>query len=224
MAEQESPAAANTTPGENPADVARIRAASVLRRCMHLVAGRELGAAQLDELAAAIEPLLEPLAALPGRVRDPAFWRDPEALVPPADGAMLNDSLHRPISGSGAPFSIPMDVRREGDSVVSTVTLDSGFEGAPGRSHGGFVSAIFDDLLGSLPMLLGKIGFTASLTVNYLAPSPVFEPVTYRGWIDRVEGKKIFVAGEARHGDTLVTTATGLFIDATETLRRLHSA
>ncbi len=109
-----------------------------------------------------------------------------------------------------------MTMYRDGDTVVATVTLDAGFEGAPGRSHGGFVSAIFDDLLGSLPMLQRKIAFTASLTVDYVAPSPVFEPVTFRGWTERVEGKKIFVAGEAHHGDKLVSTATALFIDASE--------
>ncbi len=117
-----------------------------------------------------------------------------------------------------------MAVQRQGDAVVSTVILDAGFEGAPGRSHGGFVSAIFDDLFGSLPMLQNKIAFTASLTVNYVAPSPVFEPVVFRGWIERVEGRKIFMAGEAHHGEILVTTATGLFIDATEMMAGLYGA
>ncbi len=36
--------------------------------------------------------------------------------------------------------------------------------------------------------------------------------------------RQIFVAGEAHHGEMLVTTATGLFIDATEMMADLYGA
>lgn len=198
--------------------------ASELRRGMHLLVGREPSVDDLTGLAGSLRGLFDQLDAAPRRVRGTRPWQGPEALSPPADGELFADSVDRPVSGSGNPFSVPMVVQRQGDAVVSTVTLDAAFEGAPGRSHGGFVSAIFDDLFGSLPMLQNKIAFTASLTVNYVAPSPVFEPVLFRGWIERVEGRKIFVAGEAHHGETLVTTATGLFIDATEMMAGLYGA
>lgn len=205
-------------------DRARIALAAQMRRGMHLLVGREPSVEAMMALASALEGHFDDLAALPERVRSTRAWQGPEAISPPADGEAFADSVDRPVSGSGNPFSIPMQMYRDGDAVVSTVTLDAAFEGAPGRSHGGFVSAIFDDLFGSLPMLQHKIAFTGSLTVNYVAPSPVFEPVTYRGWVDRVERKKIFVAGEAHHGDTLVTSATGLFIDATEMMAALYGA
>jgi acyl-coenzyme A thioesterase PaaI-like protein len=203
---------------------ARIAVASELRRGMHLLVGREPSADDLTMLKGSLRGLFDQLDAAPPRVRGTRPWQGPAALSPPADGETFADSVDRPVSGSGNPFSVPMVVHRQGDAVVSTVTLDAAFEGAPGRSHGGFVSAIFDDLFGSLPMLQNKIAFTASLTVNYVAPSPVFEPVLFRGWIDRVEGRKIFVAGEAHHGEMLVTTATGLFIDATEMMAGLYGA
>ena len=189
---------------------------------MHLLAGRDPSAEQMQLLTSILQEHFDGLADAPARVRGAPPW--PDGMAVPADGETFLDSLYRPISGSGNPFSVPMVMKRHGDCVESTVTLEAGFEGAPGRSHGGFVSAIFDDLFGSLPMLQSKIAFTASLTVNYLAPSPVFEPVTYRGWIDRVEGKKMFVAGHAHHDDTMVSSATGLFIDATEMLAGLYGA
>jgi len=37
---------------------------------------------------------------------------------------------------------------------------------------------------------------------------------------NKIDGKKITMAGEAHHGDTLATTATALFIDATESTRK----
>lgn len=212
-------------PHQSPSvDDAQLRLAAVLRRSIHLVVGRDLTAGQLDAVTTALVPLIDALQSAPPRQRDLSQWKDRDLTDQPADGEPFPDSLYRPVSGSGNPFSVPMTMYRDGDAVLSTVTLDSAFEGAPGRSHGGFVSAIFDDLFGSLPMLHGKIAFTGSLTVNYVAPSPVHEPVVYRGWIDRIEGKKMYIAGDARHGDVVVSTATALFIDATETMARLYGA
>lgn len=205
-------------------DLARIALAAQMRRGMHLLVGREPSVQHMGALTESLRELFDQLAGAAVRVRGTRAWQGPDAISPPEPGEAFEDSVDRPVSGSGNPFSVPMIMHRDGDAVVSTVTLDAAFEGAPGRSHGGFVSAIFDDLFGSLPMLQHKIAFTASLTVNYVAPSPVFEPVMFRGWIDRVEGKKIFVEGEAHHGDILVTTATGLFIDATEMMASLYGA
>lgn len=207
-----------------PGDGARVRLAAELRRMVHLVVGRELSVADLDEMTAALAPLAAWIEDRPPRVRDSRTWVAGAVIEAPGDGEAFADSLMRPVSGTGNPFSIPMTMYRDGEAVTSTVTLDAAFEGAPGRSHGGFVSAVFDDLFGSLPMLQGKIAFTGSLTINYVAPSPVYEPVTYRGWVERVEGKKLFVAGEAHHGELLVTTASAVFIDATEALARLYGA
>lgn len=206
-----------------PVDRARIRLAAELRRGMHLVVGRDLAVEQLDEISDAVAPLFDGLRDTPPRVRDSATWTG-GAVVAPADGEAFPDSLYRPVSGAGNPFSVPFTMYRSGESVVATVTLDSGFEGAPGRSHGGFVSAIFDDLLGSLPMLVGKIAFTGSLTIEYVAPSPVHEPVIYRGWIDRIEGRKIHVRGEAAHDGTVVSRASAVFIDATAVFARMFGA
>lgn len=205
-------------------DQARMALAAEMRRGMHLLVARDPSAEQMTALAAQLAGVFDELDGAPLRVRGTRPWEGADTMSPPADGETFPDSVDRPVSGSGNPFSVPMIMHREGDAVVSTVVLDAAFEGAPGRSHGGFVSAIFDDLLGSLPMLHHKIAFTASLTIDYVAPSPVFEPVTFRGWVDRVEGKKIFVLGEAHHGDTLVTRATGLFIDATELMAGLYGA
>ena len=205
-------------------DHARIALAAEFRRGMHLTVGQTPDVDQLRALTDLLRTHLDAMADAPPRVRGEMPWRGTDAVAAPADGDQFPDSVFRPVSGSGNPFSVPMTMVRDGDTVVSTVTLGAGFEGAPGRSHGGFVSAIFDDLFGSLPMLHHKIAFTASLTVNYVAPSPVFEPVTYRGWVDRIEGKKIFIEGEAHHGDVQVSTASALFIDATEAMAKLYGA
>jgi acyl-coenzyme A thioesterase PaaI-like protein len=189
---------------------------------MHALVASEPDAATMTTIAESLATGIDLLEAAPPRASH--FSPGPPADQVPADGEAFPPSSDRPVSGVGNPFSIPMTMFRDGDEVVSTVTLGAAFQGAPGRSHGGLVAAIFDDLFGSLPMLENKIAFTASLTVNYVAPSPVFQPVEFRGRINRVEGKKIFIDGEAHHDGTLVTTATALFIDATEYMASLLAA
>lgn len=202
-------------------DQARVEAAEQLRRSMHLLMAHNPSVAQLRALADALTRAGDDLAQAPLR---PAREFEPLAMTAPPDGQEMPATLDRPVSGIGNPFSVPMTVVRDGDAVVTTVVLEKAFEGAPGRSHGGMVSAIFDDLLGSVPMLHGKVAFTASLTINYVAPSPILAPVTFRAWADRIEGKKLYLVGEAHHNDELVTTATALFIDASEFFANLGSA
>ena len=201
---------------------ARITFAAELRRGMHLFMSHEPDVSALESLTATLRAGFDSLASEPERARANLRWEGPAGRRVPADGHAFPESLDRPVSGSANPFGTPMTMYRDGDAVAATVTLDAGFEGAPGRSHGGFVSAIFDDLFGSLPMLDGKIAFTGSLTVDYVAASPVFRPVTYRGWVERTEGRKLFMAGEAHDGDTLVTTARAVFIDATDLIAKAY--
>ena len=205
------------------AEAARVALAAELRRGMHLVVGREPSTAEMQALTEQLQAVFDQLEKMVPRDRGAPWGGAIEDQVP-ADGEPFPDSMNRPVSGSGNPFAVPMTMYRQGEMVVSTVTLEDAFEGAPGRSHGGLVSAIFDDLFGSLPMLHNKIAFTGSLTVNYVGPSPVRAPVTFRGWIDRVEGKKLFIEGDAHHGDDLVTTASAVFIDATDYIRKVFGS
>jgi hypothetical protein len=73
------------------------------------------------------------------------------------------------VSGPWNPLGIAIEVHREGDEAVAEVSLGAAFEGAPGRSHGGIVAAIFDDVLGYLLTLIQEPGFTGELTVRYHA-------------------------------------------------------
>ncbi len=87
----------------------------------------------------------------------------------------------------------------------------------PERSHGGIVAAIFDDVLGYLLRFLQQPAYTGELTVRYLAPTPIREPLEFRARVERVEGRKIDTIAEAYAiGDdgerTHVATGTARFI------------
>ena len=73
-----------------------------------------------------------------------------------------------------------VEVRYDGDEIVADVVLRRAFEGAPGRAHGGIVAAAFDDVTGFVIAQLQEPAFTGELTVRYLAPVPVDEPLELR--------------------------------------------
>jgi acyl-CoA thioesterase FadM len=53
---------------------------------------------------------------------------------------------------------------------------------------------------------------TGNLSVNYRAPTPLHTDIVYRGWVDRVDGRKIFTKGTAHNGDVLCAEAEAIFI------------
>ena len=54
--------------------------------------------------------------------------------------------------------------------------------------------------------------FTGELTVRYLAPVPVDEPLEMRARLDGRERRKLFISADARHGDLLVATCHAIYI------------
>ncbi len=196
---------------------ARIDVSDRLRLGLHRLVGSDHDEATLRAVVKALDEALEPLANAPRRTRELGKWADPDGIEAPADGEAFNNSIDRPVSGPGNPWSIPLHVIRRDDRAVTTVNLGPGYEGAPDRAHGGVVSAIFDDLCGFLLTLDLVIAFTASLTINYHAGTPLNSPLTYSAWIEKREGRKMYMRGECRVGDEdpegeLVTSCTALFI------------
>jgi len=117
-----------------------------------------------------------------------------------------------PLIGLANPMSPPMRLAYEGDRVVCDVTFGSAYEGPPACVHGGYVAAAFDEVLGTAQSLSGQQGMTARLVTNYRSPTPLHEPLRIEAWLDRSEGRKIFVKGEMRAGDRLTADAEGLFV------------
>ncbi len=196
---------------------ARARAAAALRRFGHALHSRDADASLLDEVAAAADAVTARLEDVPLRERDLSALRGQMWADPVPDGGVVQHFQDCFVSGIWNPMGIGIEVRRDGDEAVATVTLGAAYEGAPGRSHGGIVAAIFDDVLGYLLRFLKQPAFTGELTVRYLAPTPIHEPLEFRARVERVEGRKIDTVAEAYalgpDGErTHVATATARFI------------
>ena len=123
--------------------------------------------------------------------------------------AMLDNS---PLMGLSNPLAPPMDISIVGNEVSGTVTCGSAYEGPPGHVHGGFIAAMFDDLLGLAQGLSGHHGMTGRLTIHYRSPTPLHTELTLRGWLERADGRKILCRGTMHAGEVLCAEAEGLFI------------
>jgi acyl-coenzyme A thioesterase PaaI-like protein len=96
-----------------------------------------------------------------------------------------------------------VDERIGQDSTATFNLLCTGEnEGAPGVAHGGWTAAVFDDLLGRVPMLHGTMAHTGTLNVRFLKPVPVEVPLCATARLDRRERRKWFVSGELMLAET----------------------
>ncbi len=133
---------------------------------------------------------------------------------------------YSPIIGTKNPIAPPVRMWKVPvDGAVEmrgSVTMAAAYSGPPGSVHGGVIAAVFDELLGTVAVANDAAGFTGTLTVIYRSPTPLGEPLTMRGWLERTEGRKTYARGEIHHGETLCAESEGIFVgfDAEEFTRR----
>lgn len=195
-------------------DVRRRRVGQAIQKLGHAFVGHDVPDELLDELAAALEGFTGRLDEGVARSRDMESWDKRNRPVMP-DGARMNLYEDRPFSGHSSPWGVDLHVHRRGDEIEGTVTLGSAHEGAPGRSHGGIVAGLFDDVFGFVLDVIQQQAFTGELTIRYVAPTPLHRPLLCRGRLRERVGRKIWIEGEMidpAQDDALIIRAEGLFI------------
>ncbi|HEY1116614.1 MAG TPA: PaaI family thioesterase [Acidimicrobiales bacterium] len=217
------PEGADDPTSDDHADLsARIDAASALNRLSHALVGHRAAPEVLERIATAADELAAGIEQEPVRQRgmeigaSPGFLQavaQPQTLADVVDGGAFLDMFDdSPVSGSANPLSIGLRIRREGDQAVGVVTLDRGWEGAPGRSHGGIVASCVDETLGGLLPVIGEMAFTGELSLRYEGPCPMGVPLEFRAWLDRREGRKLHLHCTGSADGAVFVRATALFI------------
>ncbi|MYY02902.1 MULTISPECIES: PaaI family thioesterase [unclassified Streptomyces] len=201
---------AHTAPAEGPrlvaephkdgVDAAVAAARRVVDALLH--AGDGTGA-DMEEIAgrldAVADGLTEGAPALRERLAE--MWR--------GEGV----TRHDPVTGPENALAPPLTLRGlEDGSVEGVVTLGLPYQGPPGHVHGGVSALLLDHTLGVANHWGGTSGMTAELTLRYLRPTPLFEPLTVTGRQVSVDGRRIRTVGEITAGGTACVTAEGLFI------------
>lgn len=191
----------------------RRRVGFAIRRLGHAVVGHHATVDDLDSLADMLEEQIAVFDS--GATRDRSIKRPDADWGPvPDDGAEMFSFDERPVSGQAAPHGLDVRIFRDGDEAVGRVTLGPAHEGAPGRSHGGLVSALFDDVFGFVLTIEQQAAFTGTLTVRYEHGTPIDRPLECRVRLDEQSGRKLLMSGELRdvEADLVVARSTAIFI------------
>jgi acyl-coenzyme A thioesterase PaaI-like protein len=116
------------------------------------------------------------------------------------------------ISGRSNPLAPPLHLEMVDGITRGWAEYTDAYEGPIRCLHGGFVAAAFDDLMGFAQMASGLAGYTGTLTVKMIRPTPLGKRIDYEAGLDRVEGRKIWCWATSRHGDQLLAEAQIVFI------------
>ena len=169
--------------------------------------------APIADIRVAHQHVRNAVALLGQREHEENFTGPSEAALAEV-GSFLDRS---PLIGAINPLAVPMQVHSELDdsgemNAIGRVSFGAAYEGPPGCVHGGFIAAAFDEILGVAQSLSGNPGMTVNLSIDYRSPTPLEQPLVFRGRIKNIDGRKIWTTGTLHHGEVLCAEASGLFI------------
>ena len=200
-----------------PEALGRKSLAGATRRVIEELGTTTASVEALDEATDLVARAAELLA---GRTHGRPYEGPAEGSVAGLPGPDFVDNS--PFVGEANPLAPPMRMESRDDHILGHVEFATPYEGAPGCVHGGFIAAAFDEVLGFVQSLTGRPGMTAQLDISFRSPTPILRPLVYEGWVERVDGRKIYTRATLHHGDTLCAEAVGLFISMTpELMQRL---
>jgi uncharacterized protein (TIGR00369 family) len=148
------------------------------------------------------DDLPSPATAAAAREISPqAEWASSEQLAfkPDADGRY---PPHRDVCFGCGPANdsgLQIELRAgTGGEIVCEYRFPERFQGGPGVAHGGAISAVLDDVLGTVPLVNGIPAVTARLTVNFRRPVVIGHEVSITARLAGVDGRKITATCEMR--------------------------
>jgi acyl-coenzyme A thioesterase PaaI-like protein len=190
---------------------ARASAGKAVRDLGHAIVGHHAPLELIDRLSSTLEALRAELSTLPVRTRAESRSHG-EWSEPPEDGATLTSYDERPVSGRASPWSLDLHLWRDGNEVAASVTMQAAHEGAPGRSHGGIVAALFDDVFAFMLSLVAEPAFTGELSIRYEAGVPIGVPLECRVRLADRDGRKLYLTGELSDQGRVVARSKATFI------------
>ena len=183
-----------------------------LHRLGNLVVARDPSAAAIGQVVELIAEAAAILGDERERTLDEFSASFANGMLQEVPEGPMDMFITSPYSGKHNPLA-PADYQlfREGDKARALVTLGVAFQGAPARSHGGVVAGLFDDIMGSLQMVIPPFGYTRSLTVNYVRPFPIDEQVELVAEASDEDDHTFTVVATATYNAKTVATAEATF-------------
>lgn len=169
-----------------------------------------------EELADALELLRSARRHLAGPEEDP--YGEAPALWDGGTHSGWQSYIDSSVFGGGVnPLGMPMELvigtSDDGQPFAQgVVQLGRAYEGGPGMVHGGYVVGLLDHVFGCAMHGTLAPAVTATLTVRFVAPTPVHRDLRLRAWFEPPNGRRLIGRATCHDGDTLTAEAEGLFI------------
>lgn len=178
-----------------------------------------------DSMARIVAAIRRSMAALhmvhPAH-EDPAIVAHAEALADGLQGARESarewaEDVHAtrsPLSGTMNPIAPPISYEYDPDNLAVTgrCTMHIGYQGPPGRVHGGHVAAILDDVLGRTRHLTGRHCVTGTLNIRYEKATLLNAELVAHARITEMHDRKFIVTGEITCEGEVTARAEAVFV------------
>src|SRR3984893_15258827 len=117
-----------------------------------------------------------------------------------------------PDNAEGMQLKFAYDKSRKG--FVCRFRLDKRYTGPPGHCHGGIIATILDEAMGKVNKLRQVVALTSEITVNFLKPVPLNQPLRAESREVKVKGRKhINMAEILNEKGEVLARSEGLFIE-----------
>lgn len=134
------------------------------------------------------------------------------------------------VCGQANPIGLRLRFAAEAGRATTTLTLDRWYQGYAGIAHGGVVAALLDEAMAYAAISLGRWAATAEMTVRYLRPVPMGEPLCLEAHVTRDTARLAECAAELRNraGEPLARATAklvkGALLSPAERARRMRQA
>ncbi|MGH9078846.1 MAG: PaaI family thioesterase [Acidimicrobiales bacterium] len=115
------------------------------------------------------------------------------------------------VIGSCNPVALPVEVSFEPPLAVGRASFTAPYEGAPGCVHGAVIAGAFDILLTAANVMAGAAGPTVSLSIRYLQPTLIDQPVRFEARVTERTHRRTHSRGTLLQGEVVTAEAVGEF-------------
>jgi acyl-coenzyme A thioesterase PaaI-like protein len=179
---------------DTPEVAAARRAAAATRRVTAALVTSAAPTEVLDAAAVELETVAVVLEGHAGSSR----YDGTNGLGPSVASVVLE---RHPFLGESNPLAPPVSLDAAEGPARASVTLDARHEGAPGCVHGGWIAALFDQIVAvAAAREVTQPAMTGTLTIRFLAPTPIGVPLTLEARAV-AEGERRVHASATLHAD-----------------------
>jgi uncharacterized protein (TIGR00369 family) len=118
-----------------------------------------------------------------------------------------------PFLGDSHPVAPPVQLEASDGPARAHVTLDARHEGAPGRVHGGWIAALFDQIVAVAgSRAVAQPALTGTLTIRFLAPTPIGTELALEATATPVSERTVHASATLRANGAVTAEADAVLV------------